>query len=284
MPTEVYLPYKDIELYLRLYEHDPGLPCILFVHGITAHVGFYADLVPGADFLESLSAAGFNVAGLDLQGHGRSGGSRGLYTMSDIIGNARAAVDHIVDLWGGPVALMGSSLGGILAPYIAHAEPRIQAFVAHNIADLRDELPLRLRRQGALVKALRRSAPLFKLVDRIRISATLLFDYRHVWEDPEKHRLWRSDPLAVWRYPLSSIADLYIERANKPAMEDITTAALVISGEWDWIFPVDYCRRICERLGGPSTFVLMEGAGHELPVEHTERFISIAADWLRRTL
>lgn len=81
------IEYQGISLHLTIYETGPQVPSLVFIPGMTAHAGAYTELVPGANYLEALAAEGFNVIGLDLQGHGRSGGPRGLFTYQDLMGN-----------------------------------------------------------------------------------------------------------------------------------------------------------------------------------------------------
>lgn len=75
---------RHLPLHLTLLEVDPRAPVLIFLHGMTAHAGFYMEMIPGANYLRALAEAGFNGIGLDLQGHGRSGGGRGA---SSRIGN-----------------------------------------------------------------------------------------------------------------------------------------------------------------------------------------------------
>ena len=115
-----FLPFKDIKLHVRVYESDREDTCIIFIPGITAHVGFYSDMIHGADFMAHMSGEGFNVIGLDLPGHGESGGPRVLYTIEGLVECVSALVDWIIDNYNSNIAIMGSSLGGILCPYLAH--------------------------------------------------------------------------------------------------------------------------------------------------------------------
>ncbi len=279
-----FLLHEDIQLHVRVYESGREDPCIIFIPGITAHVGFYTDLVPGADFMSHMSGEGFNVIGFDLPGHGESGGPRGLYTISGLIGCVSAVVDWIIENYNRDIAILGSSLGGILCPYLAHGEKRIKAIVAHNVADLKEELPIIILRQQLLVGLSKPAAPLLLKLNAPILPAWAVFDISHVWENPEYHKLWRKDALCVWWYPASTIADLFLNPGPKPSLGEITTPILVVDGEYDWIFPVDYCRRQAAKFGGHNDFEVIDKAGHELPVEHMTDFAHLASWWLKEHL
>ncbi len=279
-----FLPHKDIKLHIRVYESDREDPCIIFIPGITAHVGFYSDMIPDADFMAHMSGEGFNVIGLDLPGHGESGGPRGLYTIAGLIECVSTLVDWIIENFNARIAIMGSSLGGILSPYLAHGEKRIKAIVAHNVADLKEELPIVTYRQQLLVAASKPAAPLLLKVNAPILPAWAVFDISHVWENPDYHKIWRRDALCVWWYPASTLTDVLLNPGPKPSLDEITTPILVVDGEYDWIFPVDYCRRQTGKFGGHKDFEIIEKAGHELPVEHMTAFAHLTSWWLKERL
>ncbi len=279
-----FLPYQAIKLHVRVYESNPEDPCIIFIPGITAHVGFYTDMIPESDFLAHMAGEGFNVIGVDLPGHGESGGQRGLYTLQGLIPCISAVVDWIIENFNDRIAIMGSSLGGILSPYLAHGEKRIKAVVAHNVADLKEELPIVILRQKLIIGLAKPVAPLLLKLPAPVLPAWAVFDISHVWENPDYHKLWRQDALCVWWYPASTITDLFLNPGPKPALDEMTTPVLVVDGEYDWIFPADYCKRQAAKFGGHKDFEIIARAGHELPVEHTKDFAHLASWWLKERL
>jgi alpha-beta hydrolase superfamily lysophospholipase len=83
--------------------------CVAILHGMGDHIGRYAG------FAGALAAAGIAVRGIDLPGHGRSGGRRGDFA-------DYAALMHGVRAWclaevpaGMPWFVYGHSFGGLLA-------------------------------------------------------------------------------------------------------------------------------------------------------------------------
>ena len=81
-----FIDCRGTPLHLAIYETGSDAPAIIFIHGMSMHAGSYIDTLPGADFLGALSGQGFNVIGIDLQGHGRSGGPRGSFYLSRAYG------------------------------------------------------------------------------------------------------------------------------------------------------------------------------------------------------
>jgi alpha-beta hydrolase superfamily lysophospholipase len=83
---------------------------VLLVHGLGEHTGRYAEVAA------QLSAWGWNVVGYDHRGHGRSDGPRGgLNHSDDLLRDLGRMVDWTRERYGGPLLLIGHSLGGLVA-------------------------------------------------------------------------------------------------------------------------------------------------------------------------
>src|SRR5204863_31626 len=72
---------------------------------------------------------GFNVVAIDRPGHGLSEGRRGDCSIDQILDLVEASVAYARRRFGGPVALAGSSLGGIIGWYALTREPDVEAVV-----------------------------------------------------------------------------------------------------------------------------------------------------------
>lgn len=90
---------------------------MLCLHGLT---GSPDELAPLA---EALSAAGFAVAAPMLGGHGHTVAVLAKTTRFDWIASADAALTQLIEETGGPVAIVGSSAGGLIALQLALARP-----------------------------------------------------------------------------------------------------------------------------------------------------------------
>ena len=83
-------------------------PAVVFTHGFGRTGDTWAPLV------EAL-AGDHHVVTWDLRGHGRSPAPSGTYTREDALADLAGIVDRAMGEGGGPVLLVGHSLGGYLA-------------------------------------------------------------------------------------------------------------------------------------------------------------------------
>jgi alpha-beta hydrolase superfamily lysophospholipase len=95
----------------REWPKEPARGTIVIVHGLGEHVGRYAHV---AAFF---NARGWRVVGYDHRGHGRSDGGRGrLASVDDLLVDLARAIDAVrAEHPGGPLVLLGHSLGGLVA-------------------------------------------------------------------------------------------------------------------------------------------------------------------------
>jgi carboxylesterase len=91
---------------------------VLCLHGLT---GSPDELTP---VCEALSAAGFAVAAPMLSGHGHTVAVLATTGRFNWIASADAALTQLIIETGGPVAIVGSSAGGLIALQLALARPR----------------------------------------------------------------------------------------------------------------------------------------------------------------
>lgn len=83
---------------------------VLIVHGLGEHIGRYAHVA------RHLNSLGWNVAGHDHRGHGRSGGGRGaLNAADDLLRDLATVIDAVRGERPGTLVLLGHSLGGLIA-------------------------------------------------------------------------------------------------------------------------------------------------------------------------
>lgn len=98
-----------LQLQLRHWPSDAGRS-VLIVHGLGEHIGRYAHVAA------QLNAWGWQVAGYDQRGHGRSEGARGaLAADDDLLHDLAAVIDAVRAALPGPLVLLGHSMGGLVA-------------------------------------------------------------------------------------------------------------------------------------------------------------------------
>lgn len=100
-----------LALHLRHWPAaDAAAGSVLIVHGLGEHSGRYLHVAA------QLNAWGWPVFGYDQRGHGRSEGPRGgLAASDDLLHDLAAVIDTVRAAQGGPLVLLGHSMGGLVA-------------------------------------------------------------------------------------------------------------------------------------------------------------------------
>lgn len=113
-------PVRGLEL-LRAGAHSARPATVLFLHGAAGGAWMWAEHLMGA-----LAASGWRTAALSFRGHGASVGREALHGLGllDYLLDARQAIATL----GGPVVLVGHSLGGLVAQMLL-GDPRIRGMV-----------------------------------------------------------------------------------------------------------------------------------------------------------
>jgi pimeloyl-ACP methyl ester carboxylesterase len=290
-PEEVLLSVEKLKgrKHLTIYPaaNPKASPSTIFIPGMRSHAGTYSTLVPSANFLAALATAGLNVVAVDLPGHGRSEGPRGLFTYRSIIETLRAAVRYTAERFGMPVGVTGSSMGGILSLYAALEIPEIQAVAAMNVLDLRNIDPaLHLLRHKIIVPPTRLLARLGAgpLLTWAPVPVVAFLSTSEVWEEKQHAQAWVTDPAGAHAYRTSAWISLFMTPDDKPALEDLKAPTRILVGERDKILPVGMTQDIYERLTCEKDLIVLPGAGHMLPVEYLEQTVPLVAEWLKKYL
>jgi pimeloyl-ACP methyl ester carboxylesterase len=268
---------RGLRLHADVYPAASNAPAVIFLPGTAKYAGLY-----GA-FLERLQEANFNVLALDPQGHGRSEGVRGDFSMEELIQNARDALSFAERELSSTVALVGTSQGALVALYTLTIAERVASAVCHNAALLDEPESARVNVSN-FSRRVRPFAPLAALLAaqrQVPIRRYLPLD--RVYDDLELGQAIEGDPLVVPGYTLRSFASLSHARPPRP-VELISTPTMFLASENDRLFPVDYVRSIFDRLTCEKKFALLPDTGHMLFVEYAEQSAPLVADWLERTL
>jgi acylglycerol lipase len=176
-----------INLYVEsmTVEHPIGMVCI--IHGFGEHIGRYRHV------MQSLNASKFNVYGVDLRGHGKSGGLKGhapdlmslINDIEEFLKIVRA--EHLYL----PLFLFGHSMGGnlVLNYVIRDKSKELSGFIVSAPWIKLAFTPPRWKEQ--LGKLMARIAP------KIRQSNGL--NSLHLSKDPEVSKLYDNDPLVNFK-------------------------------------------------------------------------------------
>jgi pimeloyl-ACP methyl ester carboxylesterase len=209
----------------------------------------------------ALAAAGFRVATMDLRGHGDSDATFSSYDDVAAAGDMAALIRHL----GGPAIVIGNSMGGAVAVWVAVSDPALVAGLV-------------------LVDALVRPQPvswLTVLGQRIALARPWA---RPAWASylsklypgrrPDDYAEHRAEIVASMRRPGHTRAFLKTTKFSPAAVEkrlgEVAVPLLVVVGDRDPDFrdPASEARWIGERLGGET--LLVPGAGHYPQAEYPE--------------
>lgn len=244
---------------------------IVIVHGFGEHSDRY-DWVAGR-----LTAAGYAVYASDHRGHGRSQGPRALVDVDAAVTD----VDRLLDEASSahpqlPVAMLGHSLGGLIAIRYALAhQRRLRALVLSGPLAALAAPPPAL----ALTRGLARFAP------KLGVSA---LDARLVSRDPAVVAAYREDPLVHHgRIPAQTVAEMARAVERFPdVVGRVTVPTLIVYGTADGLCPPSGAIMLAERFGSVDlTTRAYEGLYHEILNEpERETVIGDVLDWLGERL
>ena len=231
-------------------DHPIGVVCI--IHGFGEHIGRYRHV------MQSLNDSKFNVYGVDLRGHGRSGGLKGhapdlislINDIEEFLKIVRA--EHLYL----PLFLFGHSMGGnLVLNYILRDKSKeLLGFIVSAPWIKLAFTPPRWKEQ--LGRLMARIAP------KVRQPNGL--NSLHLSKDPEVSRKYDHDPLVNFKISaglFSAInfgAAYLVEHQNK-----IKLSGFVFHGQSDAI--IDYKATMKLALGNPDhiKWKLWEGVFHE---------------------
>jgi alpha-beta hydrolase superfamily lysophospholipase len=252
---------------IKLYSWEGGDPryVAVLVHGYGEHAGRYAHV---ADALVGHGAA---VYAADYPGHGRSAGERALIENVDhLVADTERVVTHARAAHPGlPLALIGHSLGGIVATRFAqqHGE-QLSALVLSG-------------------PAIGGNPDILGLVALPEIP-DIPIDPSWLARDPEVGRRYAEDPL-VWHGPfkratLEALVAAVEQVASGGSLGSVPT--LWIHGEQDPLVPLAPAREAIERVRGPQFEErIYSEARHEIFNEiNKEEVIADVTAFLNRAL
>ncbi len=288
---DLYMSWEEEEIKgpagkLQLYHFRsrPDDPVVVFVPGTSVYAILYVE------FMYLLSKEGFNVVGFDPRGHGMSEGKRGVYTIGQLVEDALAVIRHCKASYGNPVAISGSSQGGIVAFYCAAAEPELAAAVCHNLLAPDEPDNERMTRKPELFRLfmpyLEYLNPLMRSVaGDLMIPVSLYLDLTKETSRliPDVIHFLRNDPLAVNWVSLSALHSLASTPLARP-VEEIKVPVMVIHAGKDNIFPEDYVRRVYGRLRCEKEFLYLPDYQHLVVTDYPEVLAPSVAAWLKRVI
>jgi len=250
-------------LHTRHWAAASPRAAIVLVHGVAEHLGRYEHV--GA----ALADRGFDVRGSDLRGFGKSGGRRAyVENFSDY---ATDLVDDIATAreLGVPVALLGHSMGGLIASlYAVSTDPQPDLLILSAPA-IDAELP---KAKVAMARLLVRVLP------KLTVSNGL--DGAQLSRDSSVGERYFADPLVNSKSTIRLGIELIEAMENaRSSVHRITVPTLVIHGGDDSIVDVTFSEPYAAL--ADSTRVVFDGFRHEsFNEEGGTLAVSTISDWI----
>ena len=231
-------------------------PAILFIHGYPLSRALWRHQVG--------QLAGWRSIAPDLRGMGASDAPDIGYSMATYAADLIALLDALaIDR----AVLCGLSMGGYVAfEFLRQARARVRGLVLMATRAEADSAETRANREAAMRLARERGAAAVAetMVPRMLAPASLAACPEVV---EEIRRLMAATPVAGVVGALSAMRD---RPDSTPDLEGLGgLPVLVLAGEGDQLIPPGVMKRMSEQIPG-STFRLVEGAGHLIPLEQPD--------------
>lgn len=255
MINDAVIPAQRITLHHRI-DHTGGSHThrIALVHGVGDNLGAW-------DRILGCLPPGFDVLRYDLRGHGQSDKPPGPYRLSDFVAdhlNLLSETDFT------PCALVGFSLGGLIAQAVALASPPATTHLA-ILSAIAGRSPDDWTQVQQRLETLRREGP----DGMAKVSADRWYTEKFMASEPETvsarmRRLAGNDPSAyLAAYEVLATNDLL------PELHRITHPTLIMTGECDIGSPPRMARAMHDAIPNSELAIVPE-IKHELLVEVPE--------------
>jgi acylglycerol lipase len=261
-------------IHFEVHATAAEAPSVVIAHGLGDHARRLTPLAV------ALAESGFNVVSMDRRGHGLSEGRRGDASLDEDFAVLRLGIAEADTRFGGPIVLLGDSLGGIMIWYLLTQGPGIAAAVCHDISHPQVSLDRSMRFKAPLMRAVGRVAP------RLPVPVRRIADYSHVALDPVTKAYFDDELDKLFNFTITArSAASYLGWRPQIPWEQVSTPVLVIAGADDRMVSPRFIEASLERSKPPTTtYAKVPGAGHQLFLDDLGASLSPLLDWLRRTL
>lgn len=243
---------QGLKFYSKGWEPD-GTPkgAVALLHGLGEHIGRFQHVG------EAFAQAGYALVGMDLRGHGQSGGIRGhAPSIEAYMQDIDLLLEHVRERYpGAPIFLYGHSLGAILAlNYGVRRQPDLKGVIATSPA-LHSELenqPVKV----AVAKLLGTFLPTVTMSAGLKTS--------DLSRDPQVEKRYLSDPLVHDKVSLGW-GKLMLEniRWTLAHASEFPLPLLMMHGTSDKIAFPSSSKEFAKAAGEKATLVLWKDYYHE---------------------
>ena len=258
--TGTFIGKGAIEIFFQTWTAPKPKTSLVIIHGMGEHSGRYMNLVG------SLAGAGISIYAYDLRGHGKSGGKRGhVWSFSEYTADLGIFLDIVEGDNGGlPVALLGHSLGGLIAlSYSLDHQERLAGLMASSpFLQLAMKVPAWKTFTGRLLSGI---FPSFSMPTGLNPA-----DISH---DRDAVEAYENDPLvhgratSRWFTEAMTAQEKCLERAG-----ELTLPVFIFHGSDDRIAAAEGSRLLHGRVSSQKKeLMIFEGLYHETMNETAPR-------------
>ena len=266
---ELWFRSDGLELYGRLRTRADTAPTIVLLCGLGFHTFEYEPLS------EWLTDHGLNSLSFDYRGHGRSEGSRGNWSLEQLVSDTRHAIDVVQQRHSGIIVVFGNSLGGMVAIVVGAEDRRVSRVIASNCpARIGDFLLTPPRRMlFVLAKLAARFAPLRFSVDHFYSYEQLIADDSWIWAIRQDDLIRSARRLSVATY--QSLLERWDGIA---AVRRLHAPLLVVQGRHDQLQPPQQSELLVAAANDPKEYLLVD-TGHLPHLEDPTMLGAHLLDW-----
>ncbi len=281
---EDYITSQGLKIHLDIYEDDQSSDrTVIFIPGTAMYSRFYAE------FCYNLFKKRFRVVVMDMPGHGLSGGKRGHFTMKIFTKTTYDVNSYVLEKYGDKVVIMGSSLGGITTLYsAANDDNRLKGAICHNAALFDEKAYKKIIPIKGILRILLPMVPIASgIVPKMRFSVWLYLDPRKLAKKEEllnKIDYIMNDDLITDKYTAKAIRAQQKDAMAKK-IEEIKTPVMIIDGDEDILFSVEYMTELYERLTCENkSLEIIKNASHLIFQENIDEVLERIVPWLEKVL
>jgi 3-oxoadipate enol-lactonase len=241
-------------------------PTVCFAHSLSSDGGMWAEqMLP-------LLSAGYRVLRLDMRGHGGSQPVQGDYSMDDLVGDVKGALD-VLEIW--KVHYIGLSIGGMIGQGFALAHP--DRLVSAMFCDTQPSTPPGSAASWEERKAAVRAAGGLSTVADGTMDRWFTPEFKTV--NPARWREIR-DIIVGTSAPGFLGCAAAIQNFNfEDRLHTVKTPTLVVCGDEDPGTPPERNKFIAAKIPG-GRYEEIAAARHLPNVERPEAFNRIMLGWL----
>jgi len=244
-------------------------PAMVFLHGLGGSQGAWSTALGEL-------ADRYRVVAIDLPGHGASDKADPATTDYSIAGLAAPIAEAIESLGVAPALLIGHSLGGAVALYLALERPKLVAgLILVDSAGLGEEINA-------------------ELLDRVESEPSreeakkwldLFFEDKRLVLDRGIQEMYQSRLVSGADAALKAVTLASFRREGqviglRDRLEEVDRPTLIVWGDQDRVIPVEHGAVAAERIPG-AWLDVMEGIGHVPQLEATRAFTQLLDEFAR---